>query len=85
MRGKLKYIVLFLALAALVLPGISGCTPEETTTPPPSTTTPPAVEPGWTFPPAGNQSSISLPTFAAVVDRVKPAVVAVTTDIAKGS
>ena len=84
--GKLKYIVLLLVLMALVLPGISGCTSEETTPPPPSNNTPStAVEPGWTFPPAGNQSNLSLPTFVAVVEKVKPAVVAVTTDIGKGS
>ena len=84
--GKLKYIALFLALVALVLPGISGCTQKGTTPPPPSNnTSSPLVEPGWTFPQAGNQSNLSLPTFAAVVEKVKPAVVAVTTDIAKGS
>ena len=85
MLGKLKYIVLFLALVALVLPGISGCAPKGTTPPPSNNTSVPAVEPGWTFPQAGNQSNLSLPTFAAVVEKVKPAVVAVTTDIGKGS
>jgi len=83
--GKLKYIALFLALVALVLPGISGCTSKETTPPSSNNTSSPLVEPGWTFPQAGNQSNFSLPTFSAVVEKVKPAVVAVTTDIAKGS
>lgn len=85
MVSRFKYIILFLVAVVLIFSGVSGCTtPHNASTPTPGNLTGTA-EPNWTFPTAGNQSNISLPDFAAIVAKVKPAVVSVTTDIAKGS
>jgi len=85
MRDKFKHISLFLATLALILLSVTGCiTPEVFTPPPPSNATE-TIEPNWTFPTTYNQSSALLPSFSAVVTKVKPAVVSVTTEVAKGS
>ena len=86
MVTRFKYIILFLVAVVLIFSGVSGCTTLHNASTPlsPSNLTGTA-EPNWTFPTTDNQSNISLPNFAAVVAKVKPAVVSVTTDIAKGS
>jgi len=88
MRGKFKYIILFLVAVVLIFSSVSGCTIHtihDELPPPPSGNLTGTAEPNWTFPTTGNQSSTLLPNFSAVVAKVKPAVVSVTTEIAKGS
>ncbi len=85
MRGKFKYISLFLATLALILLSVTGCTAPEVFTPPPPSNATETIEPNWAFPTTYNQSSALLPSFSAVVTKVKPAVVSVTTEVAKGS
>jgi serine protease Do len=86
MVSRFKYIILFLVAVVLVFSGVSGCaTPHNASTPLPPSNLTGTAEPNWTFPTTDNQANISLPDFAAVVAKVKPAVVSVTTDIAKGS
>jgi serine protease Do len=87
-------IVSLLAVAAISL--ASGCIfPEEWFTPP-ETETPPAAEPVTPAPtptpidpnlvaPAPCTDGEPLPDFVAVVEKVKPSVVAIETDIAAGS
>jgi serine protease Do len=88
MVGKLKYIILFLAIVALILPGIGGCTTLESFTPTSSNGATQTANPNWTFPVVDNQSNFScvcLPDYTPIVNKVKPAVVSVTTEVAKGS
>ena len=86
MVSRFKYIILFLVAVVLIFSGVSGCTtPHDAFTSLLPGNLTGTAEPNWTFPTTDNQSNISLPNFAAVVAKVKPAVVSVTTDIAKGS
>jgi len=85
MLGKFKYIILFLVAVVLIFSGVSGCTIHDELTPPPPGNLTGTAEPNWTFPTTDNQSSTLLPSFSAVVAKVKPAVVSVTTEVAKGS
>lgn len=85
MRDKFKHISLFLATLALIVLSITGCIAPEVFTPPPPSNATETIEPNWTFPTTYNQSSALLPSFSAVVTKVKPAVVSVTTEVAKGS
>jgi serine protease Do len=85
MRGKFKHIFLFLATLALIVLSVTGCITPEVFTPPPSSNATETIEPNWTFPTTYNQSSALLPSFSAVVTKVKPAVVSVTTEVAQGS
>ena len=85
MRDKFKHISLFLATLALIVLSVTGCIAPEVFTPPPPSNATETIEPNWTFPTTYNQSSALLPSFSAVVTKVKPAVVSVTTEVAKGS
>lgn len=85
MRDKFKHISLFLAMLALIVLSVTGCIAPEVFTPPPPSNATETIEPNWTFPTTYNQSSALLPSFSAVVTKVKPAVVSVTTEVAKGS
>jgi len=86
MPGRFKYIILLLVAVALIFSGVSGCTtPHDAFTPLPPSNLTGTAEPNWTFPTTGNQSGTFLPNFSAVVANVKPAVVSVTTEVAKGS
>jgi len=86
MTTRFKYITPFLVAVVLIFSSVSGCTIQYgASTPSPPSNLTGTVEPNWTFPTNNNQSGNFLPDFAAVVAKVKPAVVQVTTDVAKGS
>jgi serine protease Do len=86
MANRFKYIILFLVAVVLIFSSVSGCTTQhDAFTPSPPGNLTGTAEPNWTFPTDANQSGTFLPNFSAVVAKVKPAVVSVTTDIAKGS
>ena len=83
---SMKSLVLFALVFILVLSGLSGCititTPETTGSPTetlPATTSNP-INPEWTPPEMSTQSE-ELPSIADVVARVKPSVVAITTEV----
>ncbi len=91
-RKPLLIASLFLALAVSL---VSGCIFPEEWFVPPETESPPAepvapvpsptpIDPNQATP-APNESSEPLPDFVAVVEKVKPSVVAIETDIAAGS
>ncbi len=86
MASRFKYITLFLVAVVLIFSSVSGCTTQhDAFTPPPPGNLTGTAAPNWTFPTTGNQSGTFLPNFAEVVAKVKPAVVSVTTERAKGS
>lgn len=90
-KAKAKYIFVSLLLI-LSFVFISGCAvprieifPSPVQNPPPAQTAPAPpptpINPAWAPPPAGNQT-LALPSIADVVARVKPSVVAITTEMA---
>jgi len=78
---KIKYPLIFLSLFISIFLWVS-CVPVDTTPlpspAPPDATTP--IDPGWTVPPSGSQGQ-GLPSIADVVLEVKPAVVAINTEV----
>ena len=85
-----KKSIFIILISFLVL--VSGCFYIETPVPPSVPTPAPApapapapnitapVDPGWTLPPTSQPSEV-LPDFVSVVARVKPSVVAITTEV----
>ena len=77
-------LILVLSLALGVGPGcITITTPQTPSTPPPTTIPAPPptpINPYWTPPPTSNQTA-ALPSIADVVAKVKPSVVAITTEV----
>jgi len=88
-RVKVKYLVISLILILLLTLG-TGCAlpyidispaPPPSPSPPPAPAPPPTpINPTWTPPPSENQIPV-LPSIADVVARVKPSVVAITTEV----
>ena len=86
---KLSIKTLFLLVSTVLLLFLAnGCFYIETPSPPP-TTPPPGTSsvnltapprPAWTMPPSASESP-SLPNFVSVVAKVKPSVVAITTEV----
>ena len=84
-RASIKYLVIFLIVILSLFLGTSCSLPQIETSPPPTpspTSSPPQTtapaDPGWTLPPVENNAP-ALPDFVAVVDKVKPSVVAINT------
>jgi serine protease Do len=78
-KKKLAITVISLIfILSIILTSLLGCNvfTAATTTPP---TTPSPINPSWTAPPTGSQTS-ELPSIADVVALVKPAVVAINTE-----
>ena len=89
MKGiNIKLLVISLILVLSLALGVgSGCititTPQTPSTPPPTTipaSPPTPINPYWTPPPTANQTA-ALPSIADVVSKVKPSVVAITTEV----
>ncbi len=88
-RVKVKYLVISLILILSLALG-TGCAlpyidispaPPPSPSPPPAPAPPPTpINPTWTPPPSENQIPV-LPSIADVVARVKPSVVAITTEV----
>ena len=89
-RFKNIFFTLLIAVLALALsvgcaiPEITVTTPEPAASPPPAPAEPPEpINPSWTPPPTSSSGNISpvLPNIADVVAKVKPSVVAITTEV----
>ncbi|MBI2860954.1 MAG: trypsin-like peptidase domain-containing protein [Chloroflexi bacterium] len=77
-RLPLILTVIILLLAGCTLPGIAPPAPSPA---PPAGPPPPPINPSWTPPVISNNQSIALPNIADVVEKVKPSVVAITTEV----
>jgi len=81
-RANIKYLLTCLIITIPLCLG-SGCIYIETPSPPPSPPPPEATaptSPEWTLPPAETQNP-PLPDLVSVVAKVKPSVVAITTEV----
>ena len=81
MSSKIRYALIGLILISLIL-GTTGCSIllPWLATPPQSNHSTEPLNPDWTFPSEDSQPATPLPDFAAVVAKVKPAVVSVATE-----
>src|SRR5512139_1106130 len=83
-KALLTSLAVVLILFTALLPGCDYLnlltTTAYTESPPTSTTTAP-INPAWTPPVSANQSPLALPDISSVVARVKPSVVAITTEV----
>lgn len=87
-RAKPKYLLFSLIIIlTFLMVGGTGCEllPDfKTSTSPPSTQTDTPINPTWTYPGTVSPDP-ALPSFVAVVEKVKPSVVAIETDTGAGS